>query len=524
MKQRMKNLGIGKLLMLSYLVVVVLFVGSVAFSVYSVHQNALKTEEFYNRPYQVSRSAVMLRSTIVETSGYLSQLVKGVSEADEVSYLGAIERVGKERTAAFQVVEQNFAADAELLDRFTEANDSLVIARDGAVAAIERDDLDEAARIYENEYLPLKATALEAADSIVETAEGVASRFVQESQDVERQTIVGLSLGALTAIVLIVVMWRLLTRGIARPISQMEKVARRMAEGDLTARVEYRSDNELGGLAASVNETADSLRTTVARLNEAAEQVARSSAQMSDGSQSIAQGSAEQAMAIEELATNVQSINRAVGETTANVLAANESAAGVLAAVEQGDEQIERAADVIAAVKANTHSISQLANAIEDMSFQTNILALNASVEAARAGSAGSGFAIVAKEIRRLAAQASEASQSADQLAERTIVSVEEGVAFIATAAESMGGAVNATESVKATMSEVATAATQQLEAIAQIRESMDRLSEVVQENSAASEESAVIGEELADQAEELKQLIGRFQYDRRARTADRQS
>lgn len=521
MKHRLKNLSIGNLLMLSYLAVVILFVGSAGFSVSSVHANAAKTEDFYERPYQVSRSAVMLRSTILETSGYLGQLVDDVDEADKIAYLNSIERLGVERTNEFNIVAENFAADTELLDTFTEANDNLVVARDEVTDAVRRGEAEQASKLYENEYLPLKDTALEAADDIVKTADEVATVFVQEAKDVERQTIVGLGVSALVAIALVLVMWRLITRAIAKPIKQMEEVAQRMAQGDLTAQVDYRAGNELGGLAASVNETASSLRATVMRLNEAAEQVARSSAQMSDSSQAIAQGSAEQAMAIEELATNVQSINRVVGKTTDNVLNANENAAGVLAAVERSDGQIARASEIIAAIKENTHSISHLANAIEDMSFQTNILALNASVEAARAGNAGSGFAIVAKEIRRLASQASDASKSADQLTERTISSVEEGVSYIATAAESMDGAVEATESVKAMMSEIATAATQQLEAVEQIRESMDRLSEVVQENSAASEESAVIGEELADQAEELRQLIARFQLDDRSGHAE---
>ena len=193
----------------------------------------------------------------------------------------------------------------------------------------------------------------------------------------------------------------------------------------------------------------------------------------------------------------------------------------MLQAVERSNGQISKAVEVIGDIKVSTRSISQLANSIEDISFQTNILALNASVEAARAGDAGRGFAIVAEEIRRLATQVSEASRAADELAVRAAESVESGSALIEDTSANMESAVAATEGVKEMMSAIAQASTQQLEAVSQIQESMDSLSDVVQENSAASEESAVIGEELAEQARSLKQLIDRFTLERPSQDAD---
>ena len=142
-------------------------------------------------------------------------------------------------------------------------------------------------------------------------------------------------------------------------------------------------------------------------------------------------------------------------------------------------------------------------------------------MEAARAGEAGRGFAIVAEEIRRLANQVSEASRAADELAARATASVENGSALIRVTSTSMEGAVAATEGVKEMMSAIAQASTQQLEAVSQIQESMDSLSDVVQENSAASEESAVIGEELAEQARSLKHLIDRFVLEKPAGGSD---
>lgn len=514
--KRFGDLKIGTALMLSYAVIIALFVASIGVAFYAVNRNADMTREFYDRPYEVTKNAIQLRCSLEETSGCLGQLVTGLDEASERELLEKLDRLSVERTSCFDAVSGAFTADPALLTQFSKANEDLVVLRSSVVDAAERGDYARALDLYTSQYLPQKEVTTDLADGIVRTAESVASEFVTKAQELETQTIAILGATALVALALILIMWRVITRAVAEPTRAMEQTARRIAEGDLTAHVDYASSNELGGLAAAMNDTVIALRATVERMGEAAEQVALSSTQMSEGSQSIAQGSAEQALSIEELASNVQSIERVVGENADSMSVANDGAANVLSAVEGGNDQIVRTAQVIGQIRDNTHNISHLANTIEDISFQTNILALNASVEAARAGEAGRGFSIVAEEIRRLAAQVSEASQEADDLASRTIASIVEGDGMIEAAVDHMGGAVQATEHVKEMMAAIAQASAQQLEAVAQIRESMDRLSDVVQENSAAAEESAVIAEDLSEQASGLKGLIDRFDYARR--------
>ena len=386
------------------------------------------------------------------------------------------------------VVRSLFKADPDLLERFSNACDELGARRNAVIGAAEAGDIDRAIDLYSNEYLAQKEVTVNLSTEVVNTAEHVAQAF---------------GLLGTAAIVLVIVMWRRITHSIAAPIQEIDRIAKRLADGDLTVRSSCTSGNELGSLASSMNETVASLRFATEQLSETAEQVARSSSQMSDSSQAVAQGSAEQATAIEELAANVQSITHVVGENTESVLTVNSNTSDVLGAVEESSDSIARTVCAIEEIKDNAQSISQLANSIEDISFQTNILALNASVEAARAGDAGRGFAIVAEEIRRLASQVSEASRAADELAGRAIENVEAGSELIGSASSNMEEAVTSIEDIKTAMSSIAHASEQQLEAVAQI-----------QEKSAASAESAVIGEELADRANELKHLIGRFKID----------
>ena len=509
MSMKPSNISISRILMISYGIVIALFALSIAVALYGVHANASMTKEFYNRPYMVSKSAVALRFTIEEMSTYVEQLLDAEDDAAKQKALVAIEDLTEQRMNELNVVRSLFKADPDLLERFSNACDELGARRNAVIGAAEAGDINRAIDLYLNEYLAQKEVTVNLSTEVVNTAEHVAQAFVKDSFSVEVGTSLAIGLLGTAAIVLVIVMWRRITHSIAAPIQEIDRIAKRLADGDLTVRSSCTSGNELGSLASSMNETVASLRFATEQLSETAEQVARSSSQMSDSSQA-----AEQATAIEELAANVQSITHVVGENTESVLTVNSNTSDVLGAVEESSDSIARTVRAIEEIKDNAQSISQLANSIEDISFQTNILALNASVEAARAGDAGRGFAIVAEEIRRLASQVSEASRAADELAGRAIENVEAGSELIGSASSNMEEAVTSIEDIKTAMSSIAHASEQQLEAVAQIQESMDSLSQVVQENSAASEESAVIGEELADRANELKHLIGRFKID----------
>ena len=148
---------------------------------------------------------------------------------------------------------------------------------------------------------------------------------------------------------------------------------------------------------------------------------------------------------------------------------------------------------------------------IEDIAFQTNILVLNASVEAARAGEAGSGFAVVAGEVRSLAAKSSQAAQNTGVLISRSTQDVKSGTESTGDAISAMQVISECVQSIKALMDEIASASVQQSEMIVSVENRIKEVSRVTETNSSAAEKSTEVSNELSGQAKTLNRLIGQF-------------
>ena len=174
----------------------------------------------------------------------------------------------------------------------------------------------------------------------------------------------------------------------------------------------------------------------------------------------------------------------------------------------------QRMNDMLAAmqdINHNTDEIREIIKTIEDIAFQTNILALNPAIEAARAGEAGKGFAVVADEVRNLASKSAEASQNTAALISKTMEAVENGSEIANQTAESLHTVVNSIDDIVTSIDDISKNSQSQSEAIEQVTQGVEQLSTVTQNNSAASEQSAAAAEELAGQANTMKSLVGRF-------------
>ena len=191
---------------------------------------------------------------------------------------------------------------------------------------------------------------------------------------------------------------------------------------------------------------------------------------------------------------------------------ASEMVAKATGYAEEADAKMEQLNQATQNIDRSSAQIVTIIKTIEDIAFQTNILALNASVEAARAGAAGKGFSVVADEVRNLAEKSAQAAQNTNSLVDRSIQDVKIGTQSTDAAVSAMSVIHDCIQSIKALMDEIAAASVQQSEMIVAVENGIREISAVVQSNSSAAEKSAAVSKELSGQARTLNDLLGGFQ------------
>ncbi len=299
-----------------------------------------------------------------------------------------------------------------------------------------------------------------------------------------------------------------------KTIDDVGRVLGEMAHGNLTVDVAENEAYYIGDfkdLFESLKSIHANLVKVIRDISHVANQVDTSADLVSTGAQALSQGTTEQAASIEGLVSNVTAITSQIQSSTVRCGSASDLVEKATGYAAEADTKMEQLITATKNIESSSAKIVTIIKTIQDISFQTNILALNASVEAARAGSAGKGFSVVAEEVRDLAVKSSEAAQNTDNLINRSIRDVKTGTESTNLAVSAMELIDDCIHSIKALMDEISAASVQQAEMIALVENGIREISQVVQTNSAAAEKSAAVSMELSGQARTLNSLISRF-------------
>ncbi|NVZ41948.1 methyl-accepting chemotaxis protein [Pseudomonas sp. 21615526] len=330
-----------------------------------------------------------------------------------------------------------------------------------------------------------------------------------------------------------------ITRQIVIPLNQTLKVAERVASGDLSHNLISLRQDELGQLQRSMQSMTVGLRELIGGISDGVTQIASAAEQLSAVTEQTSAGVNSQKVETDQVATAMNEMAATVQEVARNAEEASEAAVAADQQAREGDKvvgeaiaQIERLAsevgnstEAMGHLKRESDKIGSVLDVIKSVAQQTNLLALNAAIEAARAGEAGRGFAVVADEVRSLAQRTQKSTEEIEEL----IVGLQSGTQQVATIMDNSRGltdssveltrrAGNALENITRTVSaiqamnqQIATAAEQQSAVAEEINRSVLNVRDVSEQTSAASEETAASSAELARLGVYLQSLVGRF-------------
>jgi len=252
-----------------------------------------------------------------------------------------------------------------------------------------------------------------------------------------------------------------------------------------------------------------SINAVISDLTEGSTQISEAAGSVSSAASHLAEGATEQAASLEETSSALEQMASMTRQNADNSTRTSENTAKAVQLIGEGAKEVTNMSAAMAEITESSAQISRIIKTIEEIAFQTNLLALNAAVEAARAGEAGKGFAVVADEVRNLAQRSAGAARDTAALIEGTVTRVQNG-AEIATKLDSEFKDIDASSrEVGRLVQEISSATREQAQGVDQVNTAVAQMDKVTQSNAASAEQCASAAEQLSAQAVSLKGMVG---------------
>jgi methyl-accepting chemotaxis protein-1 (serine sensor receptor) len=335
---------------------------------------------------------------------------------------------------------------------------------------------------------------------------------VKGAETAYRVAIVIILLAMLAALV---ALWYFVRRAVLQPLDEAAAHAERIAQGDLSAEIRSRTNDEAGQLLRALGRMSGGLSEVVMKVRQSAESVVTASNQVAAGTTDLSQRTEEQASSLEETAASMEELASTVKQNADNARQADELARTASKRAEQGGTEVVRVVVTMNEISDSASKIADIISVIDGIAFQTNILALNAAVEAARAGEQGRGFAVVASEVRALAQRSAQAAKEIKDLIGESVQKVDTGTKLVEQAGETIQSLVIDVKQVSDLMRQIAEASAEQSRGVQQVNKTVTEMDKVVQQNASAVQESASAAEAMRQQAESLVRAVSIFRLSR---------
>ena len=441
----------------------------------------------YESPEQLSLANLKWEKTRAEIGQHIAAMLDGDEDEDNV-ILRQMEAQLKDYSAAVEPVVANIKSGGY---------DSATVANRMLARAHERYDL-----------------LLGGVKQIEVIVNEEAAQLQAEERAASDQTMLGFGVALALAVLVVVPTTLANMQSICQPLSEAQRLANAITEGDLTQRIHARGKDELTRLTQALAGMQESLARIVGEVRHTSDSISTASAEIASGNQDLSNRTEQTAGNLQQTASSIEQINSTVRQSAEAANQASQMAQANAEVAARGGQVVSEVVSTMQDINHSSNKISDIIGVIDGIAFQTNILALNAAVEAARAGEQGRGFAVVAAEVRNLAQRSAEAAKEIKGLIGASVDKVDAGTRLVAEAGQTIGEIVANADKVSAFISDITTAANEQSQGMGQVNHAVGQLDQMTQQNAALVEQSAAAAESLREHAGRLASVVATFRLE----------